>query len=988
MTKNINKILIIAASFCIAQSMKAPDATAVNAQTTKKTFTENSSKKTAEKKTKFADILGNNSHTKLTSKTKDLVGKSREIYLNFDNADLSNFIEYMAERKGINLIPNAATAGVKISLTIREPLTIDEAWDVFQTILEMGGFAIVKVGDVHKIVAKDTKYTEPLPVYIGIPAESLPNSDKTVRFVTFLNNIPVSEIEPVLKTMLNPGAQLILQNSLNGMVITDCCYNIKSAMKVAHELDTSGYQETVTVMNLQQANAAEVKRLLDNIIKKPEQSSLARLLGYNSEDTTDYFAPSTKVIAEERTNALILLGNKKSIDKVVDFVSKYIDKTMKVPKNPINIYELKYADAEQIKSILDDVTNTQSQSAAAKFGGIRGGVKYFSGVRVEADKDGNRLIVSCVDQQDWKFIRETIRDLDKAQPQVAIETLIVQIDQTDTKELGGQLRNIEHGLPIKGLDFQGAGIGPIQVNESGSNITSILGNLLNTVSSGLSQGSTVLSLSKGGSVWAIFKALKQQTNASILDRPFVTVANRVEATVSVGESRRIEKEVAGEQSGFETVQIAKTIKFKPQINPNGIINLDVKIDLSDFVDSEGKQRDTKEVKTNVTVANGQVLVLGGFVKTKVTESGGKTPVLGNIPILGWLCKNKSRSLTKNYIFIFVCPTIIKPRTTPGASLYTKMKLHDATEYIEETVETKVVKDPIHNWFFNPDKENYSHKVVDFANARYQPTTVDIRTDPYYRSEGQIDLSDLEGERSTSLPIKFETRTSRKKGEASKVSTMKTDMLASDDDDLEEQRRALRTLVANGGKGSHKPLGKEEVKTSKGKFKTFVSEHKSEERMREHTSKLAEDKGSFKTFIQPPRKISTKIKRDSGLESKKMKFKQLLDPSLHKEPTRRASYKPETAKSKLKKMLAKNDDSVESEERVPPTQIKDTFKKEILGQKQSFAKRFVPKESHDSIIDPSIEYEREIQRRRLKSLLAEKPMKNPFENRHNAAEEEG
>jgi hypothetical protein len=82
------------------------------------------------------------------------------------------------------------------------------------------------------------------------------------------------------------------------------------------------------------------------------------------------------------------------------------------------------------------------------------------------------------------------------------------------------------------------------------------------------------------------------------------------------------------------------------------------------------------------------------------------------------------------------------------NLYTKMKLHEATDSIEDGIRTKRSPDPIYNWFFNPEKENYSHKVVDFANARYQPTTVDIKNDPYYRSqtkskqESELDNNDL------------------------------------------------------------------------------------------------------------------------------------------------------------------------------------------------------------------------------------------------------
>ena len=66
-----------------------------------------------------------------------------------------------------------------------------------------------------------------------------------------------------------------------------------------------------------------------------------------------------------------------------------------------------------------------------------------------------------------------------------------------------------------------------------------------------------------------------------------------------------------------------------------------------------------------------------------------------------------------------------------------MKLHEATDEIEDIIQTKKVMDPIHNWFFNAEKENYSHKVIDFANARYQPTTVDIKNDSYYRSQTRM-----------------------------------------------------------------------------------------------------------------------------------------------------------------------------------------------------------------------------------------------------------
>jgi len=183
------------------------------------------------------------------------------------------------------------------------------------------------------------------------------------------------------------------------------------------------------------------------------------------------------------------------------------------------------------------------------------------------------------------------------------------------------------------------------------------------------------------------------------------------------------------------------------------INLDINVKIKDFQTDTITNPNTfdKNLQTEVSVADGQVLALGGFVKTKVTESTFKTPLLGNIPVLGWLFKNKKRQVTKEYVFIFMAPTIVKPRTAPGTNLYTKLKLHQAQSDIEEAIDVRMSKDPIHNWFFNPgvsrDKgETYSHKILDYSNARYQPTSVDILNDPYYRVQPLIEEERKEREK--------------------------------------------------------------------------------------------------------------------------------------------------------------------------------------------------------------------------------------------------
>lgn len=440
----------------------------------------------------------------------------KDIYLNFENAELRNFVDYIAKLKKINLIPDKALTGVKISLTIREPLTIEGAWNIFLTILEMSGFSIIEEPDVYKIVTKDKKLTEPLPTYINVPEDTLPNSDINIRYLKFLQNIGVNEVTPLLISMLSTPNSVIAQPEVNGLIITDKSLNIKSAMKVINELDKTGLQESVSILHLKKVNAGDVKALFDNLIKPKEQgvNTLARLLGKQAESTIEYFSPTTRIIAEERTNSLILLGNQKSIKKIEDFIINHIDTELKGTESPLHVYELQYTDATQIKEILQEITAPPESvigQQAAKFGAVRGGVKYFRPMSFQVDKDGNRLIVSSIDKQDWKMLKRTIKDLDKPQPQVAVETMFVDVDIEDNKELGGAFHNKKTGQIGKGIDFRGVTFGAAGVSDNNDLLTNLI-----TAANTASVGATILSFGTKDKIWAFLEAIKTMENTSII----------------------------------------------------------------------------------------------------------------------------------------------------------------------------------------------------------------------------------------------------------------------------------------------------------------------------------------------------------------------------------------------------------------------------------------------------------------------------------------
>ncbi len=672
-------------------------------------------------------------------KTKDKEVESSTIRPNFENADLENFINFVAQLTQINVIPTKDTQGVKISLNMRSNLSKKGVWEVFLTVIEMAGFTINRAGNVYKVLRQDAKKTEPLPAYINVPAETLPDSDASVRFVTFLQNIQAADVESLLRGMLGPGGDLTRQDNVNAFIITDKCNNIKSAMKILNEIDNAELREVVSVYPLKKTDATDVKKLLDdmtrNVGDKSNNAIVARLLG-KSQEGVEYFSASTKIIVEDRSNSLILMGNQKSIKKVEDFIDKYIEGDLQGEvESPIHRYQLQYSDAVDMKGLLDAIVNTQTDSGAERFGGVRMGGKYFKKMRFEVDRDNNALLVSCIDKSDWKMLKKTIKDLDKPKAQVAIETLVVDIDLENTKSLASQIRAPRADQPFPNIGWQSAAIAPFVL---GGNVGSknLFGDLSSIFSSpGVAQGATMLTLSKAiGGVWGLFNIVNTNANTSLVDNSFVTIANRVNATLSVGESRRVVTQTyaytSGSSSGYDTKKAATTYSYTPQVNPDGLINLNVSINMDSFT-SDNSQTN-KSFKSTLACADGQVLVLGGFVKTKASESQNSgMPLLSQIPLLGWLFKSKKRNVSKTYTFFFICPTVLKNRTKPGVDLYTRMKLHRARKEIADSVLTASTVDPIHNLFFNGNKENYFHKVDDFANARFQPSTVDVLHDPYF-----------------------------------------------------------------------------------------------------------------------------------------------------------------------------------------------------------------------------------------------------------------
>lgn len=665
----------------------------------------------------------------------------------FDNADLLYFLKYLENIFKISFIldddikpasPNGLSIqGNKITFKTQVPLSAREIWDIAQTFLSMANLAIVpsNIPRTYRVTlaaadaSKPSANKEPLPTYIGVDYSLLPDSGK-VRYVYLVENTDVATIKSIIEAMRGPNsAPPIAIEPMRAIILTDNAPNIKSIMSIVRELDVVTMPETLSVIRLQQADATKVVQLYRDLVNQQDNQPGYMFRPSKKTESTSYFNKSTRVIAEPRSNSLIVLGTKEGIERFENFIVKYIDKQVDLPFSPLHIHQLKYLKAKEIATILNEVIQFQTNDPAAQFGGVRGGEKYFKmGTTITPEESGNRLIINA-SYDDYLKILEVIERMDVEQPQVAIRVLVLNVDLTDQRQLGVQMRNKSCfpnpltsnctqnlsnccGPDILGnsINFQTSTIfntGIVQ-NNTGTGVTRLLGDLI-SLAQGAPAGSTLVSLGKDMfGIFGLLRVLQTFTRTSVIANPFVIATHKYKSTISVGETRRLPGSIVsgtgGNVEGFIDIQANLMVEVIPQISyVDEMVRLDIYVTVDQFIDEFGSRND-KQVRTNVLLKNGEVIALGGLVRDTVTTIQGKVPILGDIPLLGWFFKSENKIVEKSSLLILLSPEIIKPHSQVLADSYTQSKINETKRAVFTGRDPYAKRDPIHRWFFTESKD--------------------------------------------------------------------------------------------------------------------------------------------------------------------------------------------------------------------------------------------------------------------------------------------
>jgi general secretion pathway protein D len=401
---------------------------------------------------------------------------------------------------------------------------------------------------------------------------------------------------------------------------------------------------------------------------------------------TPLLSKDGNLIAYPATNSIILTDSVSNIRRMESLIHA-LDVAAPEGKGKINVYYLKNANAEDIAKLMQALVS--KLPAAVQAGGaaqaqpqaqpqLAGPAAILEGaVTITADKATNSLII-VGSPGDYETVKDVIQKLDIRRRQVYVEAAIIEMSLTKTFEISfefQQLGNLNNNATsaLGGTNF--GNIGTLIAN--GPTGLSSLNGLVFAAVKGVFTYNGVQYLN----VLSLITALQTNGDVNVLSTPNLLTMDNQKAEIMVGSNipfitGQTQNPTTGSSAIMTSVDrkdVGVTLKLTPQITSDDNVRLDIYEEVTAIIDSPGGLNvntvgpsiSKRSASTTVVVKDRQTMVIGGLISNNVTSSTSEVPLLGEIPVLGWLFKTKSTSVDKTNLMIFITPYIVKNEVDAG-----------------------------------------------------------------------------------------------------------------------------------------------------------------------------------------------------------------------------------------------------------------------------------------------------------------------------------
>jgi general secretion pathway protein D len=427
------------------------------------------------------------------------------------------------------------------------------------------------------------------------------------------------------------------------------------------------------------------------------ESYITRLIetkNIKAEDALQFLRPVVSrdghISAFGPRNLLLVVDSAMNIEKITSIL-KAIDKpSVREEPAKINVYFLEHANAEDLAKVLQgiikDIRSSMKIARQAAPNGKRAAPPVLS---VTPDKATNSLII-VAPPSEYRDLVKVIKTLDRKRKQVYVEAMIIEASIDKLRELGTRWRAIARS---EGEPIAIGGFG----NVSSSTVLDIVSGLAGFSAGGMGNflDIPVTSIGSDGTISvqtltspgfaALFSLNDFRDAVNVLSTPQILTSDNQEAEILVGENvpfiSQRERDVTTTNTVLNSIQrtdVGIKLRITPQITDGNYVKLDIFQEISAVKDTPeevlttvGPTTTKRSTRTTVIVKDGHTVVIGGLMQEREEEGITKTPILGDIPVLGWLFKHKNVTKNKTNLLVFLSPHVVKE--SPELAEITKEK---------------------------------------------------------------------------------------------------------------------------------------------------------------------------------------------------------------------------------------------------------------------------------------------------------------------------
>ena len=544
----------------------------------------------------------------------------------------------------------------------------------FLAALEANGLTILRSGRFFRVIEKTRAGKSAIATVVD-PDEPHPANDEMVTRLFRLRNVDLEATRAVLAQLLSPGAEMV-PFPPDVLIVTEVGSNLERIEKLLSQLDVAP-ADPLRVIQVRFALVQDVADKIQRILDKGGGSG-----GKPSAPS----AVGQLVVADERTNKLIVRCSPGMLDRILQLLTE-----LDVPlpgDGQVSVYPLKNSDAKEVVATLDPLLQgargKQPPGAppnVAATGPVASTGALFTGeVKVSASEATNAVVVMA-NPADYRTVARLIEQLDSPRKQIFLEAAILEIDLERDSDFGVSFHDVQNigGVPVLfGTNYPGQpnSFNPSSLTSATGALAVLEGPVLTNLSNRLGFNITQFGL--------VLHALQQSSDVNVISTPHLLAMDNKEAVIHVGQKVPFQTGYApaalqqAQNAGVnpavnsisqlyapitrENVELKLTVK--PHIGDGDEVRLEIDEQTEEIASTDpvlGPTTSTRGTKTTIVGHDHRTVVLGGIMQDRVVETVEKTPILGDIPLLGHLFRNTTKKKSKMNLLLFLTPHIIRTR---------------------------------------------------------------------------------------------------------------------------------------------------------------------------------------------------------------------------------------------------------------------------------------------------------------------------------------